>query len=215
MRSIGPRPNVPGALVAAALVLVTLARATDAADPWVCLEEIRSTAAERPLRADFTQDFVPAGFTGGERESGTFSLDLPRCLRWDYRNPYPRSFLLCDEIVYSWNIGESSGRRNLLASGDEPGLDLLRLEVESLRRRYSATDVATEVGEREIRLQARDEKGTIREARLRSDRECRHLLELRYLDLERNLSVFQFSGYRNLTEEDAFRPPTDLQWIDD
>jgi len=65
-------------------------------DPWSVLSGVReSLVAAGPTGAEFSQVYVPAGFTSGEKEAGKLALALPDCLRWDYVAPYPKSFLLC------------------------------------------------------------------------------------------------------------------------
>ncbi|MCB1055252.1 MAG: outer membrane lipoprotein carrier protein LolA, partial [Acidobacteria bacterium] len=134
------------------LALLVLLSATSPAlaaapDPWTVLEEVRaSTAAAGVLEADFRQTYVPAGFDQGESEGGTMYLELPDCLRWDYRDPYPKSFLLCGGVVHAWNPEDGVGRRYLVEPEDEPGLDLLLLSTGDLKERYRAS---TEPGEGE------------------------------------------------------------------
>ncbi len=99
------RAVIPGALA----LLAVFASAGSAAaaepaaggDPWLTLERVRASLIEDgPAGAEFVQTYVPAGFSTGEEERGRLALALPDCLRWDYEEPYPKSFLLCGEEAF-------------------------------------------------------------------------------------------------------------------
>ena len=53
------------------------------------------------------------------------ALHLPDCLRWDYGEPYPKSFILCGNVIHYWNGGETEGHVEEIEAKREPGLDLL------------------------------------------------------------------------------------------
>ena len=131
--------------LAGLLSAVAGARDDDGApEAWDALERLRSSfEAASPVAVAFSQTYTPAGFSSGDTESGVLSMDLPSCARWDYDDPFPRSYLLCDDIAYSWNPGESSGRRYEISADERRGLDLLRLDVDGLREQYAAGATAT------------------------------------------------------------------------
>ena len=126
--------RIVGCLSLALLVLVGGA-AAGAEEPWGLLERVRDELTRSPRQADFVQSYIPAGFSSGEQEEGRIFIALPDCVRWDYQSPYAKSFLLCEETVWTWNEGETSGRRQQLVADEQQGLDLLRLSIESLRGR--------------------------------------------------------------------------------
>ena len=98
------------------------------ADPWAALEKVRGRlAASGPRVAEFEHLYLPAGFSQGEKESGRLALSLPDCLRWDYGEPYPKSFLVCGAVAHYWNEEDKTGQRQSIDSKNEPGLDLLLL----------------------------------------------------------------------------------------
>ncbi len=210
------RRLAPGALALLALPALagTPARAQDA---WSLLEETRGAlAAAGPLEADFTQSYVPAGFTTGERERGRLALALPDCLRWDYAEPYPKVFLLCEGQVRAWSPGERSGRVYALDREDEPGLDLLLLGVDRLRARYRARREPAEGGRVRVTLEpvaSRTEAGSgLRDAALLVDPAARRVVEVSYHDDEGNFTRFEIERYRPLRAADAFTPPAGLAW---
>lgn len=185
-------------------------------EPWALLDELRQhLVADGALLADFTQDFLPAGFTSGERETGRLALALPACLRWDYEIPYAKSFLLCGELLYFWNQGESSGRRMRVDPENEPGLDLLLLSVTELRQRYRASAVAGAAGGTEVVLAPVGDVGVIAAASLEIDPTARRVLALGWTDREGNRTRFSFSGFRTLAEKNRFTPPVELTWEDE
>src|SRR5689334_8834025 len=95
-------------------------------DPWAVLKTVRQSLVEAgPTGANFVQTFTAAGFSSGDQESGRLALQLPDCMRWDYTNPFPKSFLLCGGTVHAWNEGDQTGRRYRVDRKNEPGLDLL------------------------------------------------------------------------------------------
>jgi len=190
------------------------------------LDEVReSLHASGGTRAEFVQSFKPAGFDSTDQESGRVALDLPRCLRWDYEEPFPKSLLLCDEMVYTWAPDDSAGRRYQVDPKNEPGLDLLLLSTDDLRQRYRATsravrDSRNTTGERvEILLEPMSEKAGLRSAKLIVNPKINRLVGLEYVDLEGGTTSFEISGYRPIQEEGTlattFTPPADLRWSEE
>lgn len=207
------------------LLLLSLAPTLDAnaepgaltSEPFGAIEELRSSlAAKGPSTAHFEQTFVPAGFSSGETESGTLALGLPKCLRWDYREPLEKSFLLCDLELYSWNVGEPSGQLVALDNAEQPGLDLLLLPRERLVALYSATLTAKEAGSVEVALTPRDPATSpIAAATLVLDGERSRIESLSWRDREGNQTTFIFSQWQSCPEcsDDAtFTAPRELTW---
>ena len=200
--------------LAAALLAGPAAAETEA---WSALAELRQRLeSASPLTAEFEQTFIAAGFETGDSESGRVFIDLPACLRWDYEGDFPNSFLLCGHLAHGWNDGETSGRRQYLAEGDEPGLDLLRLDVGELEKRYRARVV--EKGEEltAIELVAEDGRaGEVREATLWFGAGETGPRTLSYRDVEGNRTRFDFGAYRPVTDRSVFSPPAELEWLSD
>jgi hypothetical protein len=207
------------ALVAATSALAASGPPTSAAaptDPWAALEALRQNlVTDGALLADFTQDYVPAGFSSGERETGRLALALPSCLRWDYEIPYAKSFLLCGELLYFWNQGEASGRRLRVDPENEPGLDLLLLSVPELRQRYRATLHAGPDDGRSVTLEPIGDLGMIARATLTLDAGLRRVTALAWQDRAGNQTQFRFTGFGPLAEKNRFTPPAELSWEDE
>lgn len=211
------------AALAATLVPCAIAAGAAAApapaDPWALVQALRSALADdAPLQANFEQTFVPAGFSSGETERGNFSLALPDCLRWDYEEPYPKSFLICGQDAYSWNRGELSGHYQEVAAQDEPGLDLLLLPTAELRRRYQAAVKTGAGGAPEIWLTPIVKTATTPlSATLQLDGGGKRLLGLAYADSEGNRTRFVLSNYQPLRagEHSVFSPPSQIRWQED
>lgn len=197
---------------------------------WQTLAAVRdSLTAAGPTRASFTQTFIPAGFSTGDRETGTLSLHLPDCLRWDYAEPYPKAFLLCGSSAHLWNPEDGTGRRYAVDRETEPGLDLVLLGIEELKDRYriesdgsgeGAETTTTDEGNYgeellSIHLAPLAETGPITGATLQVDRETNRLAGLSYTDDEGNLTRFEIEGYRPLDEADVFSPPQDIDWTEE
>ncbi len=190
-----------------------LPRAAFAVDPWKALEAMRaSLLADGATEADFTQTYRPAGFDTAEREEGRIILRLPDCLRWDYTTPYPKSFLLCDGQVHSWNEEDEAGQIYRVNPEREPGLDLLLLPTEDLRFRYRADAQDLEGMEVAIVLTPAGETSQIRKARLVVDTRARRLTTLEYEDADGGTTRFEISGYRPLQGEAPFTPPSNVEW---
>lgn len=193
------------------------------ADPWDVLAEVRDQLRDTsPLEASFTQTFVPGGFSTGDTESGALYVDLPRCLRFEYREPFPKDFLLCGDWVYTWNPGEPSGRRFLVNDSESEGIDLLRLEVDSLKTRYRA-ELGTDAAKRTvIRLIPKDGAADIRKASVEIGRiedsaqspGTGRLLALTYEDRSGNQTRFEIADYRKLATRTDFETPA-LDWLED
>lgn len=180
-------------------------------DPWELLARVRDRLADRPQLADFVQTYVPAGFTSGESESGTVAFDLPERLRWDYADPYPRSFLVSGSTVFAWSAGDAAGRRLDLASEEARHLDLLRLDTGTLSQRYVAElEAVAGGGGSEVLLTPVDPAAEIAEARLAVDADLR-LKTLSYRDDEGNLTRFELSALRPLPDAGVLVAPQ-LEW---
>lgn len=199
------------------LLAASVAAAAPAADDgWTALRELRDRLEARPQVADFVQEYLPAGFSSGDSETGRLTLALPGCLRWDYDEPSAKSYLVCEQTVWTWNPGESSGRTFEVDPQEERGLDLLRLGIERLAERYTAELVDGPGAAAAIRLEPRGPATEIAAATLTLAPDGDSLTELTYSDVEGNTTRFEFSGPRPLPPEAAvLRPPDDLTWIED
>ena len=203
-----------GVLLCALLALAALPAAAQDTSPWQTLDALRSALiAAGPTRADFTQTYIPAGFSSGETERGTMALALPECLRWDYEEPYAKSYLLCGERAHYWNADDAAGRRYAVDREEEPGLDLLMLSLDTLRGRYTATQEAAGDGTLRVTLVPVDGAGTLAEASLLVA-DGRRLSGVTYRDREGNLTRFAIGDARPLEADGVFEPPAGIRWHD-
>jgi outer membrane lipoprotein-sorting protein len=187
--------------------------ASSAADPWSWLTRVRRSLVEAgPTTATFTQTYIPAGFTSGEKETGGLSLHLPDCLRWDYQDPYPKGFLLCGDMVHAWNPEDHTGRRYRITRKNEPGLDLLLLGVDDLKARYNAVTRSSPNGQVEIALTPKGRAGELSDAALAVDPATLRVVQVSYHDREGNLTRFQLGDYHPLSRPGQFSPPPGIQW---
>jgi outer membrane lipoprotein-sorting protein len=184
-------------------------------DPWSVLEGVRASLVEAgPTGAKFTQTYIPAGFSSGEKEAGRLALALPDCLRWDYDEPYPKSFLLCGGVAHSWNPQDKSGRRYRVDRKNEPGLDLLLLGVNDLKGRYLATSGVVDGGRIEIALSPKGKVAELADATLTVDPTSKRIVQISYHDREGNLTRFEIGGYEGLPRQGQFSPPGGIKWED-
>ena len=204
-------------LAAVAVVLAAcLAAAPAAADGWAALRELRTRLEAQPRVAEFRQEYLPAGFSSGDSETGRLTLALPGCLRWDYDEPFAKSYLLCQETIWTWNPGESSGRTFRVDPEADRGLDLLRLGVERLAERYSAELVEPAGGGAVVRLEPLGPAAEIATATLKLTADGGSLAELSYEDVEGNTTRFEFGEERPAGAGAVdLRPPGDLTWIEE
>ncbi|MEM7052347.1 MAG: outer membrane lipoprotein carrier protein LolA [Acidobacteriota bacterium] len=195
-------------------LLALLPTAAHSVDPWSALTTLRDGLREGgPTRASFVHHYVPAGFPEGEQENGDLALALPDCLRWDYQDPYPKSFLVCGDEAHFWVRDDSTGRRYRVDPEAEPGLDLLLLSVEQLATRYQAT--ATSEGKLTVvELTPLSATVELASARFVVAEEGDRLLEVAYEDREGGKTRFEISGYQPLSEEGVFSPPATILWRD-
>lgn len=190
---------------------VTVAHGAD--DPWLAIERLRAAlAADGPLEAAFQQSFVPVGFSTGDTEGGALALSPPDCLRWDYTDPDPKSFLVCGSRAWSWVEGEPRGQRFTIEAERELGLDLLLLPAAELAARYRAEGHRLPTGELEILLEPLAEDGDLAVANLVLEPEGRRPAALDWRDREGNVTSFRFTGWRELADGDRFGPPPALEW---
>jgi len=182
-------------------------------DPWQALSELRlHLAASGSLVAGFRQSYLPAGFATGDEESGRVALALPDCLRWDYSEPYPKSYLLCGTRLHTWVAGEPQGERLHVEARDEAGLDLLLLPVELLQARYSAVARLETGGEIAVELHPTAPDSRVAEAVLLFAPSTQRPTALSYRDRDGNLTRFRFTAFELLDDDTLFTPPTTLIW---
>jgi outer membrane lipoprotein carrier protein len=204
------------AFLTALALLGSLPAAAQEVDPWAVLKKVRQSLVEAgPTGASFVQTFIAAGFSSGDKESGRIALSLPDCMRWDYLNPFPKSFLLCGGTVHAWNEGDQTGHHYRVDRKNEPGLDLLLLGVDELKERYRATAKTVEGGRIEIALSPKEKKlAELTDATLSVDPASQRVVAVSYHDSEGNLTKFEISGYRDLSREGSFSPPSNIRWVE-
>ena len=214
-RATGPRALLIGVLVAA-LLGPLVAGPTSATSPWDLLAQLRTSLQESgPITGKFVQTYVPAGFSSGDRESGFLSLWLPQCLRWNYQEPETKHFLLCDDEVWFWSDLEEVGRHYRINPEQEPGLDLLLVDVSKLRERYVAESAKLEDGTYQISLATPGDQAQGFAAKIRVDPVSDRVVGLEYTDAEGNLTRFEISDYQSLQHTALFQPPIDMQWSEE
>ena len=181
--------------------------------PWTLLSGVRQSLVEAgPTEAGFIQTYIPAGFSSGEKETGRMFLALPDCMRWDYKDPYPKSFLLCGGVAHSWNPEDKTGRRYRIDRRNEPGLDLLLLGLDDLKTRYTATVRSVESGRIEVNLTPKEKLAELADAALTVDPAKQRLVAISYHDREGNLTRFEIKDYRDLPRRGQFSPPQGIRW---
>ena len=209
-------PFLASTLVLLGAVLAPMPSSAEDDSAWAVLDAARkSLVASGPERAEFVQTYVPAGFSSGEEESGRIAFRLPDCLRWDYSEPYPKSFLVCGERVYSWNPEDRRGQSAAVDRESQPGLDLLLLPVDELSGRYDASAESAGAGRVAVHLEPRAEMAGRTEltgATLVVDTRSDRLVEVSYQDREGNRTTFRISGYEGLADRSAFDPPDGISW---
>jgi outer membrane lipoprotein-sorting protein len=203
------------ALVAMAPAVPVGAAAAPQDAAWQAVETFRrNLERSSPFTAKFVQTYLPEGFSTGEKETGRMALNLPSCLRWDYDQPYPKSFILCGDVIHYWNPGETEGHVDEIDAEREPGLDLLLVGVDELRRRYDAS-VERSSKSVAITLRPTAKNDFVTEATLELDPKLDRLVSLRYLDPEGNRTEFQISGYQSGVAGGTFNYPKDVTWLDE
>lgn len=183
-------------------------------DPWGQLQALKDGLTGKVVSADFVQTFLPAGFSSGDEEAGVLHLSIPDCLRWDYQQPYPKSYLVCGQEAYTWNEGEPQGRRFVLESDSEPGLDFLRLRIENLKQRYSVQSQALDAKMLQIVFTPLATDHSLVLATVVLDMETHLLSHLTYEDLEGNRTRFEISRYRPASGSPPFDLPLNLEWLE-
>ncbi len=183
-------------------------------EAWQALERYRAGLHEdSPFSASFTQSFLPSGFSTAETESGVLALSLPECLRWDYDDPFPKSFILCGDVLHYWNPEDEEGHREELDARRQPGLDLLLLEADELRDRYVAELLESGDDGVAVQLTPLEENDIVSVAVLRLDARLRRLTELIYTDPDGNRTSFRITDYVSGLELGRFNPPQDREWL--
>jgi outer membrane lipoprotein carrier protein len=191
----------------------TAAEAPGADDPWRTLDRLRrDLASGGALQADFVQVYTPAGFSSGETESGRLDLSMPDCLRWDYVDPYRKSFLVCGARAWSWVENEPRGQRVTIDARRETGLDLLLLPAAELAGRYRARRESLGDGRIGLALEPLDPDAALVAANLEIDPAGDRPSALDYRDRDGNLTTFRFTNWRPLEDADVFSPPPGIEW---
>ncbi len=208
--------KIPAHLLRQLVLLLTLALVPSAAravSPWELLEKLRDNLQRSgPVTGKFQQTYIPAGFEDGDQESGYLSIWLPDCLRWNYEQPQAKSFLLCKDEVYFWNENESGGRHYRIEPEQEPGLDLLLVEVARLKERYVAENAKLGDGTYEITLALPPDAERPFSAKIRLEPVSMRVVGMEYTDEEGNLTRFEISDYQQLRHTALFKPPQGIEW---
>jgi outer membrane lipoprotein-sorting protein len=220
MRHTGALPrrlSMPPILLTLLLALAASTGAEEASgrDPWEALGQLRAHLASEPIEVDFVQTFIPFGFTNGDQESGTMGLKLPDCIRWDYLDPFPKTYLLCGDTAYAWNPGEQTGRRYEIAEQDRSSLELLRLSTERMRTDYVAELTGESEEGIEIELTPKITNPQVESALLVTTQSLDRLTELSYKDAAGNLTRFEMTEPRQLRAADRFTAPSQITWLED
>ncbi len=203
------------ALALAGTCVLTAAPA-QATSPWELLEKLRIDLQESgPVTGRFEQTYIPAGFNKGDKESGHLSIWLPDCLRWNYEKPLPKNFLLCGDDVHFWNEDESGGRHYKIEPKEEPGLDLLLVEVARLKERYVASSNKLGDGTYEIVLAVPPGAERGFSAKIRLEPVSKRISSMEYTDDEGNLTRFEISEYQQLRHDALFKAPQNIKWTEE
>lgn len=200
----------------AALAVALVPSVARAVSPWELLEKLRDDLQRSgPVTGKFVQTYVPAGFEDGDQESGYLSIWLPDCLRWNYQQPQAKSFLLCGDEVHFWNEDESGGRHYRIQPEEEPGLDLLLVEVAKLRERYVAGNDKLSDGTYQITLALPPDAERPFSAKIRLEPVAMRVVGMEYTDEEGNLTRFEISDYQQLRHTALFKPPQGIEWTEE
>jgi hypothetical protein len=133
-------------------------------------------------------------------------------LRWDYTEPYRKSFLVCGDRAWSWVEGEPRGQRFGIQSDREIGLDLLLLPSSELSKRYKARVSRAPGGETELELEPIAPQDEVVAANLRIAADGRRPVALDWRDRDGNVTSFRFTRWRRLEQPSLFDPPKELEW---
>lgn len=201
----------------AALAAISLAPSSAwAISPWELLEQLRANLQRSgPVTGKFEQTYVPAGFEEGDSESGYLSIWLPDCMRWNYEQPQAKSFLLCGDEVYFWNEDESGGRHYRIEPEEEPGLDLLLVDVAKLKERYVASNTKLGDGTYEITLALPPDAERPFSAKIQLEPVSMRVVGMEYTDEEGNRTRFEISEYQQLRHTALFKPPQGIEWTEE
>lgn len=142
------------------------------------------------------------------------ALSLPDCLRWDYDDPFPKSFILCGDVFHYWHPGDREGHREEIEARDQPGLDILLLDIAELRSRYSIVESERSAEQVKVVLRPRAANEFASEATLILDASLNRLLGLQYLDLDGNRTSFEIFDYHAGLEAGTFNLPEEVRWLD-
>ena len=190
---------------------------------WETIGRARAYLAETtPTATSFVQSYTPSGFSTADSEHGTLALrletgDREECVRWDYLDPFPKGFLLCGRVAWSWTPGDDTGRRWVVGPSDSFGLDLLTLSLEELRENYEPDLPITQEASLSVTLRPTGPAAReISDATLLIEPGTGRLLALSYHDVEGNLTTFTFGEFEPVASPATiFTPPAKLAWIDE
>lgn len=201
-------------LCAAALAQQSADLDQPAVDPWGVLTSTRNALAHAAIALPFEQSFVPAGFNSGDRETGIASFGLPRCVRWDYVDPDPRSYLLCDNTVLTWNQGEDAGRRQHLDGRESGPFELWLAPLDELERNYRAT-LDDLNGDHLVLTVRPSRQAEFDRAQIVIDRQTRLPVGFEYQDFEGNVTSFDFGDAELVDGDDPRFEPPPIEWIEE
>ena len=113
------------------------------------------------------------------------------------------------------NEDESGGRHYRIVPEEEPGLDLLLVEVAKLKETYIANSEKLGDGTYEITLTRPPGNADGFSAKIRLEPVSMRIAGLEYTDEDGNLTRFEISDYQPLRHTALFQPPQDIEWTEE
>ena len=169
--------------------------------------------------AEFTQRFLPAGFSRPQSESGTLTVQAPESLRFEYGAPAGKVFTFDGEAARFYTAAEKQMIVRRITPEERGTLPLVFLESPaSLQKIYEiSAEAGAENGETAIRLKPRAAEAEIAWIRL-ALRPDGSPSGLSYEAASGDRTEFRFKGFRALpakpTSDFAFRPPAGTRIVE-
>lgn len=171
------------------------------------------------LQAEFTQKFTQGKVQ--RVESGVLLLSRGAKMRWDYRQPEPKLFLVDGKRQYTWIPSENRVYRERLKVSEDRRTPILLLLGRLHWRKVFSQVALEESGNRGtllLRARPKDDSQGDREVVLEVEKNTLHLIRITIDNMDRSRMEFVFFGVVENPRVDpqkfVFRAPPGVEMVD-
>jgi chaperone LolA len=167
-------------------------------------------------QADFTQRFIPKGFTKAQVERGTVTFGVLPKMRWSYGGSEPRLFIFDGQKSWLYTPAEKQVQVVTLDAAKQKSVPFAFLWNGAALRDYSYSEKRKGKNV-EVTMKAVVPNAEFRQVNLIIDATTHSISRVDYSDRSGNRTAFEFAGYRKAALNAgtfAFQPPAGVEVVE-